>query len=210
MPERFVVAFVVGVTPGKWARVWGERLPQHPLDLRPMSASEALASLDSGASDAALLRLPVSNERLSVIPLYEEQPVVVVPKGHVIESVDSVVLGDLAAENLLDAEWAAAVELIAANVGVAVMPQSVARAYSRRDVLARPVTDAPTSRIALAWLTDNQTPLVDEFIGIVRGRTANSSRGSVPDATPDPPRKLPARKVVKPAPRIKFPNKKKR
>ena len=24
MPDPFVVAFVVGVTPGKWARAWGE------------------------------------------------------------------------------------------------------------------------------------------------------------------------------------------
>jgi hypothetical protein len=42
----------------------------------------------------------------------------------------------------------------------------------------RPVTDAPVTEIALAWLTDRTTPDVDEFIGIVRGRTAASSRGN--------------------------------
>ena len=30
--------------------------------------------------------------------------------------------------------------------------------------------------IALAWLEDNPNELIDEFIGIVRGRTAQSSR----------------------------------
>jgi hypothetical protein len=32
------------------------------------------------------------------------------------------------------------------------------------------------TEIALAWLVDNPNELIEEFIGIVRGRTANSSR----------------------------------
>jgi DNA-binding transcriptional LysR family regulator len=185
----FVVAFVVGVTPGKWARVWGERLPQHPLDLRSMTPSEALAGLDDGSVDVALMRLPVEPPHLSAITLYEELPFVVAPKDHPLEEADSATLADLAAETLIDGEWSAAVELVAANVGVAIMPQSVARALSRRDVIARPVTDAPTTEIALVWVTSGTTELVEEFIGIVRGRTANSSRG-----TPTPPTEKPARK----------------
>jgi DNA-binding transcriptional LysR family regulator len=198
VPEPFVVAFVVGVTPGKWARVWAERLPEHPLDLRPMSPDEALVGLEDGTLDAAFLRLPVTDEALSAIPLYEEQPVVVVPKDHAIEALDVVTLADLVAETVLDQDWASAVELVAANVGVAVMPQSVARALSRKDVVARPVTDAATTRIALVWPLDRTTALVDEFIGIVRGRTAQSSRG-----TPTPPTEKPAPPKRKPTPAAK-------
>ena len=156
-----------------------------------MSHDQALAALDDSTVDVALLRTPIDPPQLSAISLYEEQPFVVAPKDHAIEAAESVVLADLDGENLLDAEWAAAVELVAANVGVAVMPQSVARALSRRDVIARPVTDAPTTEIALVWVTASTTELVEEFIGIVRGRTANSSRG-----TPTPPTEKPAR--VKP------------
>jgi DNA-binding transcriptional LysR family regulator len=191
------VAFVVGVTPGKWARVWAERLPGHPLDLLPMAQDDALAALltgrEAGGADAALLRLPITHESLSAIPLYAEQPVVVAPKDHAAEALDSLTLADLAAENVLDLPWAEAVELVAANVGVAIMPQSVARALSRRDVIARPVTDAAETRIALAWVTDGSTPAIEEFIGIVRGRTANSSRG-----TPTPPTEKSARSDKKP------------
>jgi hypothetical protein len=37
--------------------------------------------------------------------------------------------------------------------------------------------DAPQSSIALSWPEDATTDLVEDFIGIVRGRTVNSTRG---------------------------------
>ena len=201
-----MVAFVVGVTPGKWARVWAERLPGHPLELRPLSPADALDALRQGTVDAAFLRLPVEPPQLSAIPLYEEQPVVVVPKDHAIEALEAVTLADLSDENVLDGGWSEAVELVAANVGVAVMPQSVARALSRKDVLARPVTDAATTQIALAWRTpaggDATPELIEEFIGIVRGRSANSSRGTPTPPTEKPkPVKKPQQPKAKPKPR---------
>lgn len=185
MAEPLVVAFVIGVTPGKWARVWAERMPQTPLTLLQLGQSAALAALADGTAHAALLRLDATegSAELSRIPLYVEQPVVVAAKGHAVEAADSVTLADLAGFGILDdSDWAAAVELAAANAGVAIMPQSVARAYSRRDVTARPVTDAPTTSVALAWPAERATAAVEEFIGIVRGRTANSSRGAQPPA----------------------------
>lgn len=192
--DPLVVAFVVGVTPGKWAGVWGERMPRRPLTLLP--TNDALGALADGTAQVALMRLPVDTTRLSAIPLYVEQAVVVAPKGHVIEDAEAVTLADLVGENVLESDWAEAVELVAANVGVAVMPQSVARALSRRDVVARPVTDAPTTQVALVWSGDT-TPPVEEFIGIVRGRTANSSRGTVMPAEPAKPRQ--AARRTKPA-----------
>ena len=182
----FTVAYVLGVTPGKWARIWGERMPRHPLTLTQLAPADAAAALVSGQAQAALLRLPVRDESLSAIPLYIEKPVVVVPKDHAIEAVDSVALVDLAGETVLDGDWGSDVELVAANVGVAVMPQSVARALSRRDVVARAVSDGPETQVALVWLTTS--PEVEEFIGIVRGRTANSSRGEATPKTPKPPK----------------------
>ncbi|MBN9241008.1 MAG: LysR family transcriptional regulator substrate-binding protein [Leifsonia sp.] len=170
----FTVAYVLGVTPGKWAGIWRERMPRHPLTLTQLSPAEAVAALLSGDADVALVRLPVDTERFSAIPLYVEKPVVVAPKDHVVEAVDSVELADL--DDLLEGEWAEVVELVAANVGTAIMPQSVARALSRKDVVARPVLDAPETRVALVWPLDGTTPDIETFIGIVRGRTANSSR----------------------------------
>ena len=59
---------------------------------------------------------------------------------------------------------------------VLVVPMSVARGASRRDLTYRPVVDADPSPVALAWRTDEENPLIEEFIGVVRGRTPNSSR----------------------------------
>ncbi len=174
-----MLAFVPGATPAKWVRVWKDRMPRVPIELRPASADEALQSLLTGESTVALLREPFDHARLSAIPLYEEVAVVVAPKDHPIAAFEELSIADLDDENVLDGDPRDAVELVAANVGVAVMPQSVARLHSRKDVVARALLDAPSTLICLVWLENGTTDLVEEFIGIVRGRTANSSRGAV-------------------------------
>lgn len=172
----FVVAFVPGVTPGKWERIWRERMPRSPLELRLLPADAALASLHAGEAHMAFLRDVTADDELHVIPLYRERAVVVAPKDHPVAAFDELTLAELAGETVLAGDDAATVELVAANVGLALMPMSVARAHSRRDVVARPVTDAGDTGIGLAWLRASDDPRVDTFIGIIRGRTPNSSR----------------------------------
>jgi DNA-binding transcriptional LysR family regulator len=181
MPDPLIVAFVPGVTPGKWERVWRDRRPGGRLDLVPLAQAAALAHLEDGTAHMALARDVVADDRWHAIPLYREAPVVVAPKGSLVAALDVVDLADLGDENVLPVDLQGgtgedAVELVAANVGVAVMPQSVARALSRKDVVARPLRDAPDTGISLIWPTGSSHPSCDVFIGIVRGRTANSSR----------------------------------
>ena len=209
MTQPFVVAFVPGVTPGKWARVWAERIPRHPLTLTPLSQAEVVGALAAREADAVFLRMPVPEE-FAAIPLYEEQPVVVMEKEHLLSALDAVAPADLEGVHLIDDEWGAAVELAATGVGVAIMPQSVARALSRKDVVARPAVDQPTTRIALAWHPDAATELTEEFIGIVRGRTANSSRGSEKEEVAPTPRKPAPKQAQKPKARVKYPRPSKR
>ena len=186
MSETLVLAFVPGVTPAKWVRVWRERMPRVAIDLRPLAEAEALQSLITGEATVALLREPFARDGLSAIPLYEEIAVVVVPKDHAIAAFDEISRADLADENVLSGDPREAVELVAANVGVAIMPQSVARLHSRKDVVARPVRDEESTRIALAWRENGTTASIEEFVGIVRGRTANSSRGQAGPSAPQP------------------------
>jgi DNA-binding transcriptional LysR family regulator len=177
--DPFILAFVSGVTPSKWAGVWRERMRDVPIELVPMSQAEAELAVVNGRAHVALLRVPFRVDGTDVIPLYTERSVVVAPKDHALEAADEVTLSDLTLENILTGEAAAAVELVAANVGVAIMPQSIARVHSRKDVITRFITDAPETQVGLAWRSDRTGPLIEEFIGIVRGRTANSSRGAV-------------------------------
>ncbi|MEU4126884.1 MULTISPECIES: LysR substrate-binding domain-containing protein [Streptomyces] len=217
VPHAFRLAYVPGVTPAKWVRIWNERLPDVPLALAQVSSAEVFGVLRSGDADAGFVRLPVDRTDLSAIPLYTETTVVVVPKDHVVAAAEEVTVEDLADEvvwqpldDTLDweklpgqpaierpATTADAIELVAAGVGVLVVPQSLARLHHRRDLTYRPVSDAPTSRVALSWPQAEPTPdLVEEFIGIVRGRTVNSTRGR-PQTPPQPKAKRkPAEKAT--------------
>ena len=48
-----------------------------------------------------LVRLPVDRDGLHLIPLYDEQPVVVVAKEHPVAAYDEIDVADLADEHLL-------------------------------------------------------------------------------------------------------------
>ena len=193
----FRLAYVPGVTPAKWVRIWNERLPDVPLTLVAVSAAEASDVLGTGGADAGFVRLPVDRTVFSAIPLYTETTVVVVPKDHMVTAADEVTVEDLAddvvfhpLDDVLDLErplgrpaierpatTADAIELVAAGVGVLVVPQSLARLHHRSDLTYRPVVDAAQSSVALSWPEDASTDLVEDLIGIVRGRTVNSTRG---------------------------------
>ncbi|QES51336.1 LysR family transcriptional regulator [Streptomyces venezuelae] len=218
----FRLAYVPGVTPTKWVRIWNERLPDIPLTLVQVSAADAFDLLRSGGADAGFVRMPVDRDDLSAIPLYTETTVVVIPKDHLVAAVEEVSVADLADEIVLHplddtldtlgwenppgrpayerpASTADAVELVAAGIGVLVVPQSLARLHHRKDLTYRPVTEVPESRVALSWPQEQTTDLVEEFIGIVRGRTVNSTRGRTP--TPPQPKQKRKPTAAKPAAR---------
>ncbi|MFD7247273.1 LysR family substrate-binding domain-containing protein [Streptomyces massasporeus] len=193
----FRLAYVPGVMPDKWVRIWNERQPDVPLTLTQVPPGEAAGRLLGGDADAGLVRTPVDREVFSAIPLYTEQTVVVVPKDHLVTAVDEVAPEDLADDIVLHplddvlgweslpgrpalerpATTADAVELVAAGIGVLVVPLSLARLHHRKDLTHRPLRDAPESSVALAWPEDAKTDRIEDFIGIVRGRTVNSTRG---------------------------------
>ncbi|MGW6535133.1 LysR family transcriptional regulator substrate-binding protein [Streptomyces sp. NPDC055011] len=214
-PTTFRLAYVPGVTPSKWVRIWEQRLPDVRLSLLQMGPGESFGALRDGAADAALLRLPVDGEDLAAIPLYEETTVVVVPKDHLFAAAEELSPADLAEELVLHPlddtlDWEAppgrpafqrpettadAIELVAAGVGVLVAPQSLARLHHRKDLTYRTITGVPQSRVALSWPKAEEAPdLVEEFIGIVRGRTVNSTRGRRAEAQK-------GQKTAKPAPK---------
>lgn len=197
--QRFRLALVPGVLPTSWVRTWRERVRDVPLDLVHTTVAEQERVLAEDRAEAALLRLPVDRDALSAIPLYVETTVLVLPKDHLLTALDEVPPAELADETLLvpgddvlhwadlpgvpsalpqPATTAEAVELVAAGVGLLAVPQSLARLHHRKDLTYRPLTEAPTSQVALAWpVAHDGDPLVEELIGIVRGRTVNSSRG---------------------------------
>jgi len=178
------IAFVPGVTLGKWTLAWEKRHPDTALRFVPGSEQDSVRVLRDGVADLSFVRLPIEQRGLSVIRLYTETTVIVVPQDHPIAAVESVTLADLADETVIENPELVAdsVELAAAGVHLVQVPQSIARLHARKDVVWRPITDAETTDIAIAWNEDEFTVLMDEFVGIVRGRTEASTRTAVATA----------------------------
>ena len=187
------VGFVTGATPDKWAGQWRERYPHEPLELVPVTEAEQEALLRDGTLEMALVRLPVDRGGLHAIALYDEVQVVVAAPDHLVAAAEDVTLADLDDEQLVlphrshwrpgvpQLDWPPmtereAMETVAAGPGIAILPMSVARLYHRRDVVHRPVTDLDPTTVALAWLVERDDERTQRFVGVVRGRTARTSR----------------------------------
>lgn len=217
-PQSLTLGYVPGGTPAKWARIWAERHPGVPLQLCAVEAADAADAVRAGTVDVALLRPSAEMSGLALIPLYEETTVAVVPTDHLLSAVDEITAADLDGEpTLLPLDdvvaWAGApgtpvdhrpettndaIELVAAGMGALIVPQSLARLYHRKDLTYRPIVDAPTCPVALAFPEGPQPELVEEFIGIVRGRKPGSSRGQ---AQPAPKRTAREKTLAKQAAR---------
>lgn len=189
---------VEGATPGKWISTWKSRFPQAPLTYVPLPLAEQRTALVGGDVDVAIVREPVDRDGLHVIRLYEEQPVAVFAKDSHLAAADELSLSDFADQTIhvpegdpgqirhqlspdlsissysMSAEDAIAT--VATGSGVCLVPMSIARLYTRKDAEYRLVTDLEVSVVGVSWLAANDSPLVENFIGVVRGRTARSSR----------------------------------
>lgn len=151
-------------------------------------------------------------EKYHSIRLYEELPVVILPTDHVLTVLDEVPVAELAEEFLLQPasdipayeevsrSWRESsgrivpeglndqetIDLVAAGVGLYIVPMSIARFYHRKDLTYRPVPDLDTYPVHLVWprapkgepRPEELEALLQDFIGIVRGRTASSDRGT--------------------------------
>jgi DNA-binding transcriptional LysR family regulator len=193
MPDELRIGFVTGSTPDKWARAWRERRPER-LSLVPLTEQEQEGAVRRDEVDMALVRLPIDASGLHCVRLYDERQVAVAGHEHLISAADEVSLADLADEQLVRAHtsgwtpsasqqpWPAmsekeAVETVAAGTGVVILPMSVARLHQRKDVVRRDVIDLPPTTIALVWPRERDGEVTQAFVGVVKGRSANSSRG---------------------------------
>jgi len=177
MPSTFTIVFPLGVTVGKWTRVFEQRHPEVQLVVTRVADAEQRDAIETGGADMAFVREPVDTDGLHLIPLYAEDIVVAMHHEHLLTLEKKLHLADLDDQPRIDGVPSEAMfRSIAAGDGIAVVPQSVAKALRRKDVVAMTLEDAEPSRVGLAWPRDAQHELVDEFIGIVRGRTAHSSR----------------------------------
>ena len=185
-----------------------------PIECAPIALKDVPENPFAHMSIVRPDREPASTdgEKYHSIRLYEELPVVILPVDHVLTVLDEVPVEELAEEFLLQPAsdipayeevsraWRESagrivpegltdketIELVAAGVGLYIVPMSIARFYHRKDLTYRPVAGLDTYPVHLVWprapkgepRSEELEALLQDFIGIVRGRTATSDRGS--------------------------------
>lgn len=171
------IGYVPGVTLTKWRRIWGERF-REPLEVTDVAEADQRRAVLAGEVDMCFVRLPIDRDGLHLIPLYEEQPVLWISKDHILAALDEVTADDIdeSGTRVIHASDPDSIDLATYSAAVLRVPMSIARSGSRKDMVYLPVTDAEPTTVGLAWLADNENPLIEEFIGVVRGRTVNSTR----------------------------------
>lgn len=190
--SRFTVGFMPGITVTAAVRELTARHPEVTVELVRTSWDDQVEVLHDGRADVSIVRLPIDTRGLGVRPLHTEPRMVALRSDHRLAGKESVTVGDLADEHLLqdpDAvpEWRdIAVELregtspghpafhsieeklehVAAGHGIAIIPASTAGYYTRPDVTHLPVEDIEPNQVCLAWIASRRSRLIYEFVDI--------------------------------------------
>ncbi|MGO1192875.1 MAG: LysR family transcriptional regulator substrate-binding protein [Nesterenkonia sp.] len=183
-------------------------LQVHYYDDAGSGSAAQLQRIRSGTVDVGYIRLTEEAEEIDKdlfhrVLLYREDPVVCAAADHWIGAAEtSVSAEEIADEPILDpTDMVAqsdradidtpqtgtdlahaerlAVETAATGACVVVLPASVARVLSRKDVVIRTVEGMAGYQTGLAWLRERDSDMIQEFIGVARGRRAGSGRSAV-------------------------------
>lgn len=183
------LAFVTGTEPGKWFaryRATGRGLEDIPSD-------DPFELIEDSAADLALMRLPDTRvgepgERFHQVRLYEEKPGVAVPKDSMYDIGEPLSLIDVSDEpvNYLHPQGTIddlrmALQVVAANVGVAFAPEPLLKVLSKKQVVVAGLKGTPAheaTEIGLVWKVEEDSDAIQDFVGVARGRTVGSSRSS--------------------------------
>ncbi|MHA2788552.1 LysR family transcriptional regulator substrate-binding protein [Corynebacterium sp. S7] len=183
------LAFVTGTEPSKWFRRFRDST-SHGLSTR--DSDDAFAELQAGEAEIALTRLPDARitEEYFVVTLYDEEPGVAVPKDSVYAEVaEAVALRDLEGEHVNEYdtidELRAGLQVVAANVGIAFGPKPLLKMLSKKQVVPLTLKGGrdPVTSIALVWRKADDSDAIQDFVGVAKGRTLNSSRAAAPKRT---------------------------
>jgi DNA-binding transcriptional LysR family regulator len=170
--ERLVVAFAPGLRVSAAVRAFTATHPDVEIDLLRLHWWEQDAPLRDGRAHVGYLRRPFDDTGLRAIPIGSEQKVACLPATHPLARRRALTWADLDGESILDAHARRTssveekFELIAAGHGIAMVPRSVARSYSRPDLVYRPVTDAVPVETCVVVAADQRESRVLAFMRV--------------------------------------------
>lgn len=170
--ERLVVAFAPGLHVSGAVRAFAAAHPGVEIELLHLNWWEQDAPLRDGRAHVGYLRRPFDDTGLRAIPVGTEPKIACLPAAHPLARRRALTLADLDGEPILDAHARRTssveekFELIAAGHGIALVPRSVARSYSRPDLVYRPVTDAVPVETCVVVAEDRRERRVLDFVAV--------------------------------------------
>jgi DNA-binding transcriptional LysR family regulator len=170
--ERLVVGFAPGLLVAEAVRAYAATHPDVEIEVLQLHWWEQDAPLRDGRAHVGYLRQPFDGTGLRAVPVGSEPKVACLPATHPLTRRQSLTWADLDGEAILDAHARRTssveekFELIAAGHGVAMVPQSVARSYSRPDLVYRPVTDAAPVQTCVVVAEDRRERRVLDFVAV--------------------------------------------
>jgi DNA-binding transcriptional LysR family regulator len=207
--SHFTIGFMPGLIVTPVVRLLEERYPGLRVDVVRTSWDDQVEMIHDGRVDASFVRLPVPRRGLTIVPLFTERRLVVLPLDHPLAEQLDVTIADLAMFELIqdpDAvpEWRDAAERLRPNAltagrvkvpaartveekleqvavgrGIVVLPESTAMFYTRPDVVHRYVTNLADGEVALAFDAHRVSPEM-EALAEIAPRVGNTSRASTP------------------------------
>ncbi len=187
-------------------RVFRTRHPAVELVIEESSTDQGIADLHNKRIHVALLRQPVSDEALSIEPVLQEPLILALPEGHPLAGQLQVSVRKLAGEPFIvfprdlgsgfydqilsfchragfspkvaqeAGQMQTILSLVAAGMGVALIPASVQVLHSAGVVYKALRERTPKTGIAVAWRPDDKSPALSEFLDVVREISLTADR----------------------------------
>ncbi len=183
------LSFVTGTEPDKWFQRFNERTFHG--GVQPFGSDDPVHDLFSGDADLSLVRLPdprveQSLEDLHIVRLYEEARGVALPVDHTMTLLETLGPDELEGEKVMATyqgpsaiqEIRDGLQVVAANVGIVFAPRPLLKVLCGKKVEHRGYSGQahPDTSIALVWYKERDGEDIQDFVGIAKGRRANSSR----------------------------------
>ncbi|WP_462410526.1 LysR family transcriptional regulator [Neobacillus sp. Marseille-QA0830] len=200
MHGRLVIGFVGSATFDILpiiVREFQEQFPYVDLNLREMPTPMQIKAFHKKEIDIGFVRPPVVDPLLSLLSVYQETCVAVVPKLHPLAQRASITMGDLSTERFILVErevWSSwyddilskcrdagyspiirqdvkeiqtAVGLVAAGLGISIVPRSTVNLHVRDVAYVSIEGVAPRVEMGIAWRTEDHSTMVKQFIDTV-------------------------------------------
>ncbi|MFJ5302894.1 LysR family substrate-binding domain-containing protein [Streptomyces sp. NPDC088350] len=179
-PYRLVVGFRAGVVITRTLRAFGAAHPDIEVKARRVEWDDQERLILDGTVDLAYLRRPIREQGLTLLPLFTETRVAMLPADHRLAGKRDLVRADLDGENWLRyinpgpddvpiRSIEEKFEAVASGAGITLVPVSVAEQYSRPDIAYVPVTDAEPDEVLLVWEAARRSPLITAFARAAQG-----------------------------------------